>query len=671
MSNRLRSLILPLGIALLAFFLRTVALDVAPPGVTHDEAAHMHDAERIWEGWRPIYLSTAYGREPLYDYVNAPLIGVAGKSIVIGRFSSALWGTALVALLYVWTVRAFDRPTAAAAAGMMAVSFWPLSTSREILRSITMPTVFTAALVFFWSAVYPHDGRHRRSRFVIAGLLLGLGFYTYMPARFAWLAPALLGLSLAATDRPRWRRVRMDLLVMLLVMAAVAAPLLGYLATNPELEVRVDELAAPLRSLLEGDPGPLWARFRETVLLFSHRGDVQWIYNISGRPLLPPVVAILFYLGLLAALVRSFDKLHTNMRLLLIWLVVGVTPALITGLESSALRAIGAQPAVFVLAAWPLAAAARRVGSLANPRARRTWAAGVLVAFGLLALYSAQVYFRDWATNRDTRVAYHNHLIEMAGYLASHPDDAPAGVSSIYPGPLHDPYAADLVLDRTGIKETLRWYDARRALVFPGADRARALFPALAPLDPALQPYFSPTARLLDRIDLMPTDLSPWFEVYVWNPNSARAALPLGEFMSVGHLIDMAGFEMLTPESEPGGVVEVITFWAPRQTGGIDDELVLFIHLLDGAEVVAQDDRLDFPPSSWRDGDLFAQLYRFSLPARPSSSQAADLAPVEYGLEIGAYLRAPGYPRLRVYRGGEDIGDRITLPPVIVALPDG
>ncbi|MCP4533780.1 MAG: phospholipid carrier-dependent glycosyltransferase, partial [Delftia sp.] len=402
------------AIILIAFALRVWALDDAPPGLTHDEAAHLHDAQRLWEGYRPIYLTSAYGREPLYDYAAAPLVGLAGMRVFSGRFASALWGTALVALVYAWTARALDRPTALLASALMALSFWPLSTSRQALRSIANPATLTAALLLFWQAVYPTTHRRRPvrnndssrsqrpksplpirsndfpsqrdtgtvwhrpprqvSRFFLAGAILGLSWYTYMPARITWLAPALLGLSLALTDRPRWRRVRLGLGLMLLTMILIAAPLLVYLAQHPELEVRVDELAAPLRAFQHGDPGPLWNRVRETATLYSHRGDVHWMYNVAERALLPPPLAALFYLGLAIAVHETLRRRRPAHALLLLWLLLGTAPALVTGLESSSLRAIAAQPAVTIIAAllpvelghrlWPRLGRPARAGAV-------------------------------------------------------------------------------------------------------------------------------------------------------------------------------------------------------------------------------------------------------------------------------------------------------------------
>ena len=650
-------------IILITFALRVWALDDAPPGLTHDEAAHLHDAQRIWEGYRPIYLTSAYGREPLYDYAAAPLVGLAGMHVFSGRFASALWGTALVALVYAWTARALDRPTALLASALMALSFWPLSTSRQALRSIANPATLTAALLLFWQAVYPTTDRHPRRHFFLTGAILGLSWYTYMPARITWLAPALLGLSLALTDRPRWRRVRLGLGLMLLTMILVATPLLNYLAQHPELEVRVDELAAPLRAFQHGDPGPLWNRVRETSTLYSHRGDVHWMYNIAERALLPPPLAALFYLGLIIAAHETLRRRRPAHALLLLWLLLGTAPALVTGLESSSLRAIAAQPAVIIIAALPPVALGRRLWPRLG-RPTRAGAVGLTVAaLALLGMQTTRDYFDLWANHRHTRTAYHTHVVQIARYLDAQPSNTPVAISTLYPGPLHDPYAADVALDRADLKETMRWYDARFALVFPDVEQSRAVFPALAPLDAALWPLFEPTAQLVDRVELQPDDLSPWFEIYTWSPSQAN--LPLTDPIDIGHTIAFIGHQLNTPTITPGDTVELLTFWRVQSPiSNTQYPLILFTHVLDDANhVIGQQDRLDAPAWNWSPGDLFVQLHRFNVDA--------DLSPGLYPLEIGVYFDAPNYPRLPVYDSKDPslTADHILLPPIEVVTP--
>ena len=664
MDSRRRDLtgLLPIAlIVLVAFGLRIWAWDEAPPGVTHDEAAHLQDAQRIWDGARPIYLTTAYGREPFFDYATAPLVGLLGMNVTTGRLAAALWGTALVVVLYVWVLRASDRRTALLAAGMLAVSFWPLATGRQILRSGTLPVLLTAAVGMFWRATFPPSGRYQRRHFLIAGLTLGLSFYTYLPARVTWIVPVAVGASLIVSDRPRWRKTRVGLAIMILTMLLVAAPLLGYLLANPELEVRLDELAEPLQALRSGSPGALWSRVKEGVLMFSHRGDTQWIYNVAGRPLLPPVMALLFYLGIVQALVETARTRRPFWWVLLLWLALGTAPALVTGLESSSLRAIAAQPAVFVLAALPLAAAGRSLERWGS-RGRIAWSGLQIAGGAMLLLASGRDYFDHWATHRETRVAYHSHLVAMVDYVDDAQLTAPLTLSTIYPSRYHDPSAAATVSDQAGTTANWRWHDARFALVFPSGEDAVALFPALAPLNPALAYLFAPYARFVERVELDADDLSPWFEFYEWKPDRARSALSLGDSLMVGGIMRYVGHDLRTPDVSPGEEVVLVTFWEPLDTPMTEDELVLFAHLLREGEVVQQQDQLDAPPFFWQAGDLFAQLHRLAVPA--------DLPPGQYELETGAYWRVKDYPRLPVYDGDQMTGDRILLSAVNVIPAD-
>jgi hypothetical protein len=238
-------------------------------------------------------------------------------------------------------------------------------------------------------------------------------------------------------------------------------------------------------------------------------------------------------------------------------------------------------------------------------------------------------------------------------------------ISSIYPGYYHDPYSFDLVSHRRDLQA--RWFDGRSALLIPDAEEAVAVFPALAPLDPALAPLFDPYAQQLDRVSLRPDDLNPWFELYRWRPRAALDGLSLTTPVDVGHIVAFVGYRLSTPDLPSGGTVELLTFWRvldPAPVSAPHAELVLFTHVLDGAgQVVGQQDRLDAPAWNWAAGDLVIQLHRFAL--------QSGLPDGSYPLEIGAYTRAEGYPRLAVYDSatGSPVGDAIPLPPVQVRSP--
>ena len=203
-SNRRLEIVLFLAILLAGALLRLVALDTAPPGLTHDEADHGLDAAGVLEGDTPIYFTVGYGREPLYDYVTAPLMLIVKQGYLASRLMAAAFGIALLILSYIWTRRATgNRWLALAAMAGLAVGFWPVSTARQALRSETLPVLFTGAAILMWRGLsLAKDGSESgdtRPRYIVslqfalAGLLLGLTFYTYLAARVMWAVfPALI-----------------------------------------------------------------------------------------------------------------------------------------------------------------------------------------------------------------------------------------------------------------------------------------------------------------------------------------------------------------------------------------------------------------------------------------------------------------------------------------------
>jgi hypothetical protein len=336
-------------------------------------------------------------------------------------------------------------------------------------------------------------------------------------------------------------------------------------------------------------------------------------------------------------------------------------PVLITGANSSVVRAIAVQPVVFLMQAITLR---ESVTWLARRpvRGMRWLLPGVVLA--IVAAITVRTYFQRWPNERDVRVAYHTTLIESARYLDAQLDGGTVTISSIYPGFFHDPYSFDFASHRNDLDA--RWFDGRYALVFPEVDEAYAVFPALAPLDAALNPFFATQSQLLDRVTLRADDVNPWFEVHRWRPRDAKGRLALTSATDVGHVVAFQGHQLLTPVVAPGDTVAVLTFWRVLDVSVAPDhqELVIFTHMLDAArQVVGQQDRLDVPAWNWSPGDFFIQLHRFSTPA--------GLVDGFYDLEVGVYERIEGYPRLRVYsvEDTSPLTDSIQLPPVEVRTP--
>ena len=389
-------------ILLAAAGLRLVALGDVPPGMTHDEADHGLTALSILDGARALYFPIGYGREPLYDYATAVVMRATGPTILAARLTSVYFSLLLIAAVYAWARRAFGAPVALLTAAGLAGGFWPLMTARQALRSGALPAVWALAVLFFWVGVFPRvRGRAEPSPqpspkgrggspLLLSGLLLGLSFYIYLPARVLWLALPLLVVYLWLWDGLATRATR-GVIVTLLAATAVAAPLLLYLAARPELEVRVGELSAPLRAAGGGDFGPLWANATAALRLFTIEGDQTWRYNIPGRPLLPWPLGWLFYAGLLVAgwmVIAGLKKRETtdyadyaDLRpsrsaksaksavsfsapgafLALVWLALGFAPVLVTGPGLATTQAISALPVVYVFPALAIVAGWRAI----------------------------------------------------------------------------------------------------------------------------------------------------------------------------------------------------------------------------------------------------------------------------------------------------------------------
>lgn len=716
MSKRTRIILLSL-LLLLAGGLRLYRLDAIPPGLTHDEADHALDAAGILEGRRPLYFTVGYGREPLYDYSTAPVMLVVGRNYVASRVTAMLYGMVLLGVCYAWARLATDDEWLAMAMfAAMAVDFWPVSAGREALRSITQPVIFMVAVLCLWTALKAAIAESFRiSNFgfwvSLSGIFLGLSFYTYLNARGMWVVFLAFWLYLAIWRWDVFRRAWPGLLVMAAVAVVVAAPLFIYLRGHPSALERLSMLSEPIEALRGGDPGPLLSNALAAPGVFTVWGDDIWLYNIPGRPLLWWGLGVLFYAGLAAAIFGLFSSFTSGGSVnsssdqkpipkdsglkptvynayrdasifMLLTLGAGLAPAMITGVDAANTRVIGLMPALYYFPALAVA----MLGRWLNGRFGERSARAVGVGYGLIIIATMGITIRDyfvvWANARDVRVAHHHTLVETIHYLDARPDiPTDVALSSITPGPFHDPSVLQMMLRRDDL--TVRWFDGREALIFPDADESLLVFPEIAPLDGSLAPYFEPYAETLDHIELRPDDFNRVAalsrfrardalsdalaetqtevythpgDVYVASDETDLRPLPL----QFGQSVMLLGYHITTEES----MVEVITFWeviAPTQ-----DEVVLFTHAVDPANQIAgQRDYLGVPSDSnaeygnarfligWREGDAFAQLHRLWL--------VEDVEENDILLEIGAYTQ-PDLVRLPINTPeGESLGTRVIL----------
>lgn len=647
------------AIVLVATILRLAALDRIPPGLTHDEAGHGHDAIAILNSARPIYLTVGYGREPLYDYTNALAMSILGPHAITLRFTSAFTGILLLPLVYLFARRAFSVRVAVITIAFLAVSFWPVAISRQALRSSLLPTLLMGAIFIYYSLyshtpIHPHSLRYRISLTILFGLLISATLYTYIPARILWLIFIAFLIYLAFFHRVDFKRMALPTLIGLACAGLLVWPMFAYLQANPGAEARLSMLDAPLQALQRGDLSVILSEATSAIAAWfvPGRGDDFLAYTIRGRPIFDPITFVLFAAGLFLS-VRNFHK--PQYALLLIWLIIGVAPSLITGNDASMTRSIGALPVFYILPAIGVVWLADRIRN-----ARVVYAAfGLLLA--LTSIFTINDYFNVWGQSPDVRAAYQSTTIEMATTLGDQPNDI--AVSSVYPLAPHDPYVAQVTLSLDHMP--FRWFDARSSLIFP-SDATTLAIPASTPPNPYWQDLLG---QPVERIDLRPDDLDPYFDLYTWDAQaSAQRALQRANprMDNFGDAVLLTGIDVLTPQIEASGTIEVVSFWCvldasklgPQVGAAHVSDLVLFTHALDAnGAVLGQQDQLDAPSWSWHSGDLVAQIHRFTLHTPPASDMLS--------LEVGIYDRTSGV-RLPLIVDSNVSGDNVIAATVEV-----
>ncbi len=693
-------------ILLIAAFLRLYRLDVLPPGLTHDEAGHVHDAQAIAGGARPIYQTVGYGREPLYDYLGAGLIALGIPAVTALRLLSVMASLITLLFTFLWAHQAFDGPTALFATALQAVSFWSLAVSRQALRSSLLLALFTAALYLFWRIVYPYpatDGPNHESRefsqilkrdsrrsarlavyflrsdnlrkvcaLALFAALLGATLYTYIPARVLWLLFPTFLAYLALCHRPAFRRIAAPALIAIGVGLLLSTPLFLYLRANPGVEQRLGMLDEPLRALAAGDASVVLKRAASCLAAFvaPGQGDDFLAYNTPGRPFLDPITGALFLAGLVISLLRVRQP---GYAIALLWFAVSIAPSLVTGAAASTTRSITALPPTFLFPAIAAVTGARWITTHRSLQAGQIAVSALAAFVSISSVWTVRDY-AAWANTPQVRAAYLHTLVQTAEYLDASPESSVVALSTALPHAPHDPYVFEASLRRADL--STRWFNGQRALILPAASPARLIAPAVATLDP----YFAdlPGLTFRERVSMRPDDLNPYFDVYDWTPQVTRqtlldraqgALLDLALPVDLDGALSLRGYDLRTPVVAPGGVIELITHWEvtdparvqPQDLSNAEQELVFFTHALDAAGgIVGQDDRLDAPAWSWQTGDMVTQIHRFAL--------SGDATTGTLDLVVGVYRRSD-MTRLPVRVDGTAVGDLIRLTPLEVHIP--
>jgi hypothetical protein len=423
------------AIVFAALFLRVYKIDSIPAGIYPDESVNGTDAILANEtGNYKLFYTNNYGREGLFMNLISVSIRVFGNNVVGLKFWSMLFGTLTVLGIYLLVKELFrSHRSGLIAAFMLAFSFWAINFSRISFRAICVPFLLTFSFYFLFRGLRT---KHYLN-FVLAGLIFGAGFHTYIAFR---VAPLILIIALAALLinkkhflKEYWRQI----LVFSAALFIAVSPMLYDFIKHPDhFQSRSTSISVFSPAINHGHLlQTLGKSISLSLIKYNFYGDQNWRHNYPPYPILNPIVGIAFLFGIIYLFIKVIHLLVLRFRhdvrdeklviyiFLLGWFFTMLLPELLTeeGLPH-ALRSIGTMPVVFIIATLPFLWVLGRAAK-AGYFFRASMASFFIFIFLFIGLWDPIKYFVFWANNPNQHGQFNESYKNMSIYLNSLPDN--------------------------------------------------------------------------------------------------------------------------------------------------------------------------------------------------------------------------------------------------------
>jgi hypothetical protein len=665
-TRHVSAYILCVAALLLAAGLRLWGIAELPPGLHHDEAFHLLQAQQIANGEAlPVYITGNQGNEPLFAYLSAIAIRVLGPVSWAGRLVAACAGILTVAL----TIRAgnemFPGHGVGAAAGLMLAGwYWPVAMSRWGSQPILSAAASAGAMAFLWRGFRTGS----RWAYGLAGLCLAAGLWAYAVFR---LFPVVVVAAVVAEWLARIagrRQLAAGAVLTVLVAAVLFAPLGGFFLRNPlwffnryNQVTQVSGGPASMPTLLDN------TRLELAGLVWPGAGDQDWRQNLAGRPALDVVQVGLVATGLVLLLRRR--KLWPQGLTLLAWFAVGLAISVLTEFPPQSGRSVMATPGGALIMGVGLAGLWRwsgtrseRTAGLASGGRLNASAQGLLVAALALSIASTVGdYFVRWATNPALFGAYDTGLQWIGTQLRGAAPGArliETPVDRFYPT-----FEYTLGREPFGRFES---FNGRECFLAPAVTTTATDYAIITAEDsatlPALMAAF-PNARQTASIRPAGASYAAVYEVPAGA--TAQVALLHGGGALYGGIIRLLGDDLGDAGPRAGTMLRVPLVWRlERPTSG---DLRRFVHLIgpakaDGSTIYAQHDSApcdnSVPTWQWTPGEIMVESVKVDLPV--------DMPAGSYRVFTGWYDSATRQRLSAVDASGKEVGDTVALETITV-----
>jgi 4-amino-4-deoxy-L-arabinose transferase-like glycosyltransferase len=425
MSNSQRYTFLA-GILIIATFLRFYHFTTVPPGLYPDEAMDGNNAAEVVETGHPMtFYVEDNGREGLYVNLVAAILKVAPVyEPWVVRLPAAIAGVLTVLGLYYLIDELFGNGPGLLAAFLIATSFWHITFSRIGFRAILAPLLLTWSLYLLIKAYRALSARRALWFAIAAGIVYGLGFYTYIAYRITPLL-FLLFIPFFRKKPGFWKWTT----VFLVVTFLCAAPIGLYFVQHPaDFFGRTAEISVTSTS----NPVGVFAKnLGKELLMLNWRGDTNWRQNISGAPELFWPVGIIFLVGFFLGLYALWKSWRTRKDMfplfsliaMYVWFALAILPAAASdeGIPH-ALRSILMIPPVMTFAALGGVWLYGLIKKYSHVKVAWALAAAFIIFVGV---YGYVNYFIVWAQNPNVPGSFNADYVTLGHQINTLPKSTP------------------------------------------------------------------------------------------------------------------------------------------------------------------------------------------------------------------------------------------------------
>ena len=351
--SRLIVLVLIL-VTVFSFLFRGLGTASIPMFLTGDEASAGISAADFASGdWNNIFVTKWFSFPSLFSYIQSLFIKLFGQTTEALRLLSAVVGSLTVAAVFLVGKAMFGMRGGIFAALCLSALHFHIHFSRLGLNNIWDGFWFTLTIGALWYGWH----HNRRFGYLLAGLGLGFSQYFYVSSRGLFGIIVLAMLVAFIFQRARFYRSIPHFVLMFILSLVILFPLIWFYVHEPAQFLaplaRVSFLRESFNGPIRPVDGTLWKHVIKQMITSAQTytyTSLEFWYT-PETPILRPIFAFLFYMGLFFLFVKNRDS---RFLALLLWLILF---NLIGGLSENpqaAQRYVAVAPACALLVGYGL-----------------------------------------------------------------------------------------------------------------------------------------------------------------------------------------------------------------------------------------------------------------------------------------------------------------------------